>query len=155
MKDQSSLAMPWRNYRSQAAVSEVFGIIARPPKCHPAVPTPPLCYLCKNPTHADLPSDKRLCQRLRQGLVRLLNSAFGCSWSCPVRSSLGFDAAQTPNLNVLNTLSTLDCSLSCSKCLLFFPVWVQLKLQDICQTGWDSSTTLSIPLHYCEEWSIK
>lgn len=92
-------------------------------------------HLCKNHTHIDLQYEKRLCQRLRQGLVRLLNSAFSCSWSCPARSSLGSDAAQTPNLNVLNTLSTLDCSFSCSKCLLFFPVWIQLKLQDICQTG--------------------
>lgn len=145
--------MPWRNYRSQVLVSEVFGIILRQPKRHPAVPTSPPCHLCKNHTHTDLRFEKRLCQRLRQGLVRFLNSAFGCSWSCPARNSLGSDAAQTPNLNVLNTLATLDCSLNCSKCLLFFPVWVQLKLQDICQTGWDSSTTLSIPLQYCE-WAI-
>lgn len=114
-----------------------------------------MCYLCKNHTHIDLQYEKRLCQRLRQGLVRLLHSAFVCSWSCSARSSLGSDAAQTPNLNVLNTLSTLDCSLSCNKCLVFFPVWVQLKLQDICQTGWDSFTTLGIPLQCCEEWSIK
>lgn len=84
-------------------------------------------------------------------LILLLSLFLELSWA----ELLRHDGAQTPNLNVLNTLSTLDCSLSSSKCLVFFPVWVQLKLQDICQTGWDSFTTLSIPLHYCQGRSVK
>lgn len=111
---------------------------------------------CTKPTPTLIFSEKKGCAKVwvsaegktGEGCLILLLSLFlELSWVDLFRH----EAAQTPNLNVLNTSSTVDCSLSSRKCLVFFPVWVQLKLQDICQTGWDSFTTLSIPLQYCEK----
>lgn len=120
---------------------------------------PPTCYLCKKHTHMDVQGKKSCARdsvsvegRTGERCLILLLSQF---WELSRVELLRHDAAQTPNPNVLNTVSTLDCSLSCGKCLVFFPVWVQLKLQDMCQTGWDSFTTQSIPLQYCEEKSTR